>query len=157
MKKIFTLIVTAAICLTGTAKTADEVINELEKDNGAMVIRFNQKTLETQMGKTGDNDLKQILKDIDNGCVVVMEGADKAKTDAFNSKTAELDEAYEPIMTAFDGDDRVKVLGRTEGDTVKEVVVSVSDGDDCVMVYFAGSIPKDKIGQLINNKTINFI
>lgn len=156
MKKIFTLIVTAAICLTGTAKTADEVINELEKDNGAMVIRFNQKTLETQMGKTGDNDLKQILKDIDNGCVVVMEGADKAKTDAFNSKTAELDETYEPIMTAFDGDDRVKVLGRTEGDTVKDVVVAVADGKNCVLVYFAGSIPKDKIGQLINNKTINF-
>ena len=156
MKKIFTLIVTAAICLTGTAKTADEVINELEKDNGAMVIRFNQKTLETQMGKTGDNDLKQILKDIDNGCVVVMEGADKAKTDAFNSKTAELDETYEPIMTAFDGDDRVKVLGRTECDTVKDVVVAVADGKNCVLVYFAGSIPKDKIGQLINNKTINF-
>ena len=156
MKKIFTLIVTAAICLTGTAKTADEVINELEKDNGAMVIRFNQKTLETQMGKTGDNDLKQILKDIDNGCVVIIEGADKAKTDAFNSKTAELDETYEPIVTAFDGDDRVKVLGRTEGDTVKDVVVAVADGKNCVLVYFTGNIPKDKIGQLINNKTINF-
>ena len=86
----------------------------------------------------------------------IIEGADKAKTDAFNSKTAELDEAYEPIMTAFDGDDRVKVLGRTEGDTVKDVVVAVADGKNCVLVYFAGSIPKDKIGQLINNKTINF-
>ena len=72
-------------------------------------------------------------------------------------KTDELDgSVYEPLTTAFDGDHRVKVLGRAEGDSLKEIVVIVADGSDCVMVCFNGDIPKDKIGQLVNNKTINF-
>ena len=85
-----------------------------------------------------------------------MENADKAKSDVFNNTTAELDPAYEPIVTVFEDDDRVKVLGRAEGDVLKEVVVAVSDNEDCVMVCFTGSIPKDKIGQLVNDKTISF-
>ena len=118
---------------------------------------FNKEILASQLGKTGDKDLEPIFKNIDNGCVLVLQDADKAKVETFNSKTDELDgSVYEPLTTAFDGDSRVKVLGRAEGDSLKEIVVIVADGSDCVMVCFNGDIPKDKIGQLVNNKTINF-
>ena len=156
MEKILAFIVMAAFCLTGTAKTADEVIKEIEKSTGAQVIRFNKEMIAMQMGKTGNNELGEMLKDIDNGCVLIIENADKAKSDVFNNTTAELDPAYEPIVTVFEDDDRVKVLGRAEGDVLKEVVVAVSDNEDCVKVCFTGSIPKDKIGQLVNDKTISF-
>lgn len=156
MKKILAFIVMATFCLTGTAKTADEVIKEIEKATGAQVIRFNKEVLAMQMEKTDNTDLEGMLKDIDNGCVLIIENADKAKTDVFNNTVAGLDSAYEPVVTVFDGDDRVKVLGRSEGETIKEVIVAVADKEDCVMVYFNGNIPKDKIGQLINDKTIGF-
>lgn len=157
MKKFLTLLVAALFCLTGAAKTAEEVIGELKKATGAMVINFNKEILASQLGKTGDTDLEPIFKNIDNGCVLVLQDADKAKVETFNSKTDELDgSVYEPLTTAFDGDHRVKVLGRAEGDSLKEIVVIVADGSDCVMVCFNGDIPKDKIGQLVNNKTINF-
>lgn len=98
-----------------------------------------------------------MLKLIDNGSVLIIDNTDKAKTDIFNSKTEELDDTfYESIATVFDNDDRVKVLGHMEGETIKEIVVAVTDGEDCVMVHLTGSIPKDKIGQLINDKTISF-
>lgn len=159
MKKILAFIVMAAFCLTGTAKTADEVIKEIEKATGAQVIRFNQEMIAMQMGekKTGIKDVDEMLKLIDNGSVLIIDNTDKAKTDIFNSKTEELDDTfYESIATVFDNDDRVKVLGHMEGETIKEIVVAVTDGEDCVMVHLTGSIPKDKIGQLINDKTINF-
>ena len=146
----------AAFCLTGTAKTADEVIKEIEKATGAQVIRFNQEMIAMQMEKTDNKDLEGMLKDIDNGCVLIIEDAGKEKSEMFNNTTAELDTAYEPVVTAFDGDDRVKILGHAEGETIKEIVIVVDDGDDCVMVYLTGSIPKDKIGQLVNKNTINF-
>ena len=57
MKKILTLLVTAMFCLTGTAKTAEEVISELEKATGAMVINFNKEMIASQIGKMGDSDL----------------------------------------------------------------------------------------------------
>ena len=156
MKKILAFIVMAAFCLTGTAKTADEVIKEIEKATGAQVIRFNKELLAMQMGKTNNDSLEAILKCIDNGCVLIIEDAGKEKSEMFSNTTAELDTAYEPVITAFDGDDRVKILGRAEGETIKEIVIVVDDGDDCVMVYLTGSIPKDKIGQLVNKTTINF-
>lgn len=156
MKKILTLIMTVAFCLTGAAKTADEVINELEKNAKAQVIRFNKELLAMQMGKTNNDSLEAILKCIDNGCVLIIEDAGKEKSEMFNNTTAELDTAYEPVVTAFDGDDRVKILGHAEGETIKEIAIVVDDGDDCVMVYLTGSIPKDKIGQLVNKNTINF-
>ena len=157
MKKILTLLVTAMFCLTATAKTAEEVISELEKATGAMVINFNKEMIASQIGKMGDSDLEQMLKQIDNGRVLVIKDADKAKTELFNSKTDELNSAtYEPLTTVFDKDSRVKVLGRAEGDNLKEIVVTVTDGSDCVIVYLNGVIAKDKIGQLINDKTINF-
>lgn len=156
MKKIFAFIMAAAFCLTGAAKTADEVINEIEKATSAQVVRFNKEMIAMQMGKSDKDDIKELLNYVDNGCVLIIEDSDKAKSDTFNNTVAGLDSVYEPVVTVFDSDDRVKVLGRAEGDILKEVVVAVSDNEDCVMVYITGSIPKDKIGQLINNKTISF-
>lgn len=156
MRKIFTFIVTAAFCLTGAAKTADEVITDLEKATGAQVIHFNKEMITAQMGKAKDKDLG-MFENILNGCVLIIEDTDKVKTDRFNGLIGELDDAaYEPLVTVFDDDDRVKVLGRSEGETVKEIVIAVTDNEDCVMVYLKGDIPKDKISQIVNDKTMKF-
>lgn len=156
MKKIMTLIVTAMLCLTASAKTADEVISELQEATSAQVIRFDKTMLSQFLGKT-DNKKLEKLKYIDNGCVLIIEDADKAKVEKFNKIADELDDtAYEPLATVYDGDDRVKVLGHVEGETVKEVFITVADGEDCVMVHMNCSIPKSEIDSMINKDTFSF-
>ena len=156
MKKIMTLLVAAMFCLTGTAKTADEVISELEKATSAQVIRFDKTMLASYLGKADSKKMEK-LKNIDNGCVLIIEDADKAKVEKFNKITDELDDkSYEPLVTVFDGDDRVKVLGHVEGETVKEVFITVADGEDCVMVHLNCNIPKSEIDSMINKDTFSF-
>ena len=47
------------------------------------------------------------------------------------------------------------MYGHIDDETIKELFITVTDEDDCILVYMTCDIPSNKIGQLINEKTIN--
>ena len=154
MKKLFILIMTALTCHAGFAKTAEEVISGIKNATGAQEIRFDGQMIAQSMGNAGG--LADILKGVKDGCVLMLENAGKSANDVFSGSTEELDkDSFAPIATAFDESDNVKVYGRIEEETIKELFITVTDEDDCILVYMKCDIPGDKINQLINEKTIN--
>lgn len=154
MKKLFILIMTALTCHAGFAKTAEEVINGIKNATGAQEIRFDGQMIAQNMGYAGG--AAEILKGVKDGCVLMLEDAGKSANDVFNGSTDELDkDSYAPITTVFDDSDNVKVYGRIDDETIKELFITVTDEDDCILVYMTCDIPSNKIGQLINEKTIN--
>lgn len=155
MKKLLIFIAMAIFCQTGFAKSAEEVINEIKKETGAMVIPIDGNMIQEYIKKGDTDNIGEILKNIKSGKIVVLEDAEKKKVDVFSKKTAELDaNVYKPIATVFSGNDKVKVLGHTESDTVKEILIIVTEEGQCVMIHFEGNIPTEEIGRLINEKTI---
>lgn len=55
----------------------------------------------------------------------------------------------------FDDSDKVKILGRKDGDVIKELLIIVSDSEDCLIVLLNGNIKVEDLGKLVNDKTIN--
>ena len=156
MKKLFIFIIMAAICHVAQAKTAEEVINEIKTETGAMVLSFDKEMLKKQLGNEGDIP-NEVLESVDNGTVLILEEMTGKKKDVFESKVAGLTSAngYEQLVSVFDDSDKVKILGRKDGDVIKELLVIVSDSEDCVILQLNGNIKVEDLGKLVNDKTIN--
>ena len=154
MKKLFILIITALACNAAFTKTAEEVISDIKNTTGAQEIRFDGQMIAKSIGNAGE--MADILKGVKDGCVLMLEDAGKSANKAFNESIDELGkDSFAPIATVFDDSDNIKVYGHVDDETIKELFITVTDEDDCILVYMRCDIPSDKIGQLINEKTIN--
>lgn len=155
MKKLFIFIIMAAICHVAQAKTAEEVINEIKTETDAMVVTFDKEMLKKQLGNDGGIP-GAVLESVDNGTVLVLEGVTDKNKAVFDSKVAGLTSAdgYEPLVSVFDDSDKVKILGRKDGDVIKELLIIVSDSEDCLIVLLNGNIKVEDLGKLVNDKTI---
>ncbi len=156
MKKLFIFIVMAALCHAVQAKTAEETINEIKAETGAMVVTFDKEMLKKQLGNDGDIP-NEVLESVDNGTVLILEEMTDKKKDVFESKVDGLTSAdgYEQLVSVFDDSDKVKILGRKDGDVIKELLIIVSDNEDCLIVLLNGNIKVEDLGKLVNDKTIN--
>lgn len=85
MKKLFIFIVMAALCHAVQAKTAEETINEIKAETGAMVVTFDKEMLKKQLGNDGDIP-NEVLESVDNGTVLMLEEMTDKKKDVFESK-----------------------------------------------------------------------
>lgn len=104
---------TAALCLTGTAKTSNEVIRDIRANNKALTIRFN-KLMMALLPDLNDEAFGEAMGHISSGTIVTVEdGGEKARR-SFMESVSELDTCkYQPFVSVNDEDgETVQIFGR---------------------------------------------
>lgn len=60
---------------------------------------------------------------------------------------------YEPLVTSRDDGETVKIMMKTKGDVIREVVIICSDSNDCALVWLNCKVKKDEIQSLVDMQT----
>ena len=139
-------------CWFGTGSTSDiryEVTDQtgvdLEPDFGIKLGRLTTAMAKPFARKAAGESipLKGIAK-IEVGIYNVVDSRDPVE-----SGMADLEFAgWEPIVRIRDGDERIQILCRTEGERIRAMLVVVLDGDELVVVRLKGNLHKFLPGAL---------
>lgn len=143
--------------IAGLAKNTQDVINDIRQATNAQVLTLSKDLIQVQAKNLPEN-LKGILDDIDGGTLVVLSEASDEQIKTFNDKLGELDaNEYKTMATFNDDSDNIKVLGKSDGDDVTELVIIFSDDEDCALIDVTGKISKEKASQLLNKETLQML
>ena len=151
MKRIFALIMfAAAFCITGTAKTSNEVIRDIRTNNKALTIRFN-KLMMALLPDLKDEAFGEAMGHISSGTIVTVEdGGEKARR-SFLESVSELDTCkYQPFVSVNDEDgETVQIFGRMKKGYIREVLVVVASDDDCTLIRLKGKLTQEDIRKIV--------
>lgn len=157
MKKMFVLALAAMFCMAGFAKSTQDVINEIVQSTGAQVITLSKDLIAAHTAGMPEN-VKNILKDVNGGTLVILSEGSDDQIKTFNGKIEEIDtKEYETIASFVDGSDNIKVFGKHDDDNITELIIVFLDDEDCVMIDVTGNISKEDASKLLNKETLQMI
>lgn len=154
MKKLFVFALAAMFSIAGFAKNTQDVINDIRQSTNAQVLTLSKDLIQVQ-AKNLPEDLKGILDNIEEGTIVVLSEGSDEQINLFNDKLGELDaKEYKTMATFNDDSDNIKVLGKSDGDNVTELVIIMTDDETCALIDVTGKINKDNASKLLDKDTL---
>lgn len=154
MKKLFVFALAAMFSIAGFAKNTQDVINDIRQATNAQVLTLSKDLIQVQ-AKNLPEDLKGILNDIEEGTILVLSEGSDEQIKLFNDKLGELDaKMYKTMATFNDDSDNIKVLGKSDGDNVTELVIIMTDDETCALIDVTGKINKDNASKLLDKDTL---
>lgn len=80
-----------------------------------------------------------------------MRGRQRRKIDT--KSICELDpDTYQTLTSVTDDDETVQLIGKIRNDTVKELLIVVTDGGDATLIRLKGNFTKSDIQNIIDYK-----
>ncbi|WP_295432261.1 DUF4252 domain-containing protein [uncultured Prevotella sp.] len=154
MKKLFVFALAVVFSIAGFAKNTQDVINDIRQSTNAQVLTLSKDLIQIQT-KNLPEDLKGILNDIEEGTILVLSEGSDEQIKIFNDKLGELDANEYKTMASFNDDsDNIKVLGKSDGDNVTELVIIMTDDETCALIDVTGKINKDNASKLLDKDTL---
>ncbi len=152
MKKVLTFIISTALCLSVSAKTSNEVMRDIRHNNKTITIRFNKLTL-AMIPDLHDDLWRPALRHIHSGTIIVIECEDGNAGKSIQKSICELDpDTYQTLTSVTDDDETVQLIGKIRNDTVKELLIVVTDGGDATLIRLKGNFTKSDIQNIIDYK-----
>lgn len=157
MRKTMTAIMlAAALSLTATAKTSNEVIRDIRSNNKTVTIRFNRPTAMLLPGMR-DGIWTKAMRHVRSGTIVTTEDGGEAARQSFAECVARLDNAvYRPLARVNDEDgETMQLIGRMKNDCIRELLIVVTGCDDCTLIRLKGKLTRRDIQRMMTDKTDN--
>lgn len=152
MKKFLTFMIFTALCLFVSAKTSNEVMRDIRHNNKTMTIRFNKLML-AMMPDLHDDLWKPALRHIRSGTIIIIDDEDDDAGKSIQKSIDELDDdTYQALTSITYDDETVQLIGKIRNDTVKELLIVITDGGDGILIRLKGNLTKDDIQKIIDNK-----
>ena len=155
MKKIVVLVVMMTLMLQGAAaQTVESLINTFSTEKGVEKTHVGKAMM--RLGavflKNKEANLSHIAKGINSILVLDLDDCSKDVKQRFASAVDSLnDNAYTSVMETNDGDDRVRILGKPDGNDLRDVVIISIDNDDCALVRLEGKVKGKDVKKLIDD------
>lgn len=154
MKKFLAAVFALLVSNIGLAKNLETVIAEIEKDSLAVVMFMNHDMIMSKLG-SHDGNLTELLKDVEDVKVLMNDGEDIGKLNAFKNKISELDTSnMETIVKVADKEDKVNIYAKTENEQIKDIIILVDSDDTAVMVIMSGKINRDVLVRMLESGMI---
>ena len=134
-------------------KTISSAMNKYGHQDGVVSVSVPGWVLDLG-GRIGDlaPDERQILKSIDKVKVLTIEDPELNRNvnfyDEFYRKVISKD-GFEDLAMVIEDNDKIGILGRFKGDTVKELIILVG-GDENTIVYLKGNITPEMINEIVS-------
>lgn len=157
MRKTTTAIMlAAALSLTATAKTSNEVIRDIRSNNKTVTIRFNRLTAMLLPGMR-DGIWTKAMRHVRSGTIVTTEDGGEAARLSFAECVARLDTAvYRPLARVNDENgETMQLIGRMKNDCIRELLIVVTGCDDCTLIQLKGKLTRRDIQKMMTDKTDN--
>lgn len=102
--------------------------------------------------KNKSRDLSRITKGIKSVLVLDLSECSKDVRRRFAEAVDSLDDAaYTSVIETHDGDDHVRILGKPDGNNMRDLVIISIDNDDCTLVRLEGKIKSKDVKSLIDD------
>ncbi|SFF84691.1 DUF4252 domain-containing protein [Prevotella sp. KH2C16] len=158
MKKIILAMFAIATCLTAQAQQSDSIFNEFKTAKDAEYVLVDQNMLNASKEKglnVMDGKIQlggEIPKNISSIQVLSLGKCSKKVREAVFDRVNSLkDKGYEELVSVMEGDSKVLILSRAEGDNIVEMLIYGFDKEDndCALVQFRGSIKKKELEKMM--------
>lgn len=155
MKKILVLVVMMTLALQGAAAhTVESLINMFSIEKGAEKTHVGKTMI--RLGafflKDDDCNFSKIAKGIQSVFVLDLDRCSTGTKQRFVAAVDSLnDNAYARVMETNDGDDHVRILGKPDGENLRDVVIITFDRDDCQLVRLKGKVKGKDVRMLIDD------
>ena len=159
MKRIMTLLlILAAAMQMASAKSLGRLIEDYRYQKNAEYVHFTpllMKMARTAMGHDARSDEEcRLVRKIKSIRTLDLEecSADVKRRFSADVQKLEMDD-YEPLVTSRDDGETVKIMMKTKGDVIRELVIICSDSNDCALVWLNCKVKKDEIQSLVDMQT----
>lgn len=159
MKKLIcTALMLLAIQLSW-AVNAKQLFNEFKNAENADYVSIPSLLLKMGQMFMDDEDKDDtgadLAKKINSMKVLDLEKCSDSVKRRFMKRVNELNtDGYEELMRVNgDEDEKVKILIREEGTTIKEMLIVCSSPDDCALIQFTGNFKESDIEALVKQET----
>lgn len=159
MKKIIIFLILAVVAVqTLPAKSVKSLMNEFRHEKNAEYAHVSPLLMMLARIVATDKDMgdsdRMILKKIKSIRTLSLEDCTKEVKEKFVSETQKLDDEYEPLLMANTDDEQARIMMKTKGKTIRELIMLSIDGDDCTIAWFKGKLSNDDIQKIfgMNNK-----
>lgn len=153
MKKIIIFLAMAVLAVqTLPAKSVKSLMNEFRHEKNAEYTHVSPLLMMLARIVASDKDMdesnRMILKKIKSIHTLSLEDCTKEVKEKFISDTQKLDGEYEPLLMANTDDEQARIMMKTKGKTIRELIMLSIDGDDCTIAWFKGKLSNDDIQKI---------
>lgn len=159
MKRIMTLLLIMATAMQMvSAKSLGRLIEDYRYQKNAEYFHFTpllMKMARTAMGHDARSDEEcRLVRKIKSIRTLDLEecSADVKRRFSADVQKLEMDD-YEPLVTSRDDGETVKIMMKTKGDVIRELVIICSYCNDCALVWLNCKVKKDEIQSLVDMQT----
>lgn len=159
MKKIIIFLAIAVVAVQNvSAKSVKNLINEFRHERNAEYAHVSPLLMKLARIVVSDKDMtesdRMLLRKIKSIRTLSLEDCTKEMKEKFIDETKELDDEYEPLLTANTDDEQARIMMKAKGKTICELIILGIDGNDCTLVWFKGKLSNDDIQKILdmNNK-----
>ena len=149
MKKYMLILMLILICQAGKSQTMDDLFNEFTKTEQVKHVKIHY----DEIKELGIKQIKVTTPDMGIKAIEILhtEGCTPKTKKRFTKAIRELDDTrFETIVTFNEKDNRCKVLVRVEGETIRELVLLRTGGnDDDNLIRIKGKIKSSDIDKMI--------
>lgn len=152
MKKLlFVLALIIGVISSSYAKTLEEIFKSFESEENVQLITIDESMLSVMMAGAGEDAEK--LKNVESMVVLELTQSDQSVKDRFVEETSALKLDGHEMLTRVNQDSvTVKVLGKVDGDTVRDLVIIVT-GEAYVLMEMKGSISMSDVQDIVKSNS----
>lgn len=153
MKKIIIFLAIVVLAVQNlSAKSVKSLMNEFRHEKNAEYAHVSPLLMMLARIVASDKDMdesdRMILKKIKSIHTLSLEDCTKEVKEKFISETKKLDDEYEPLLRANTDDEQARIMMKTKGKTIRELIMLSIDGDDCTIAWFKGKLSNDDIQKI---------
>lgn len=140
MKKMMTMLALVFVCQLGFSQSVESLISDFKAAKDATVMSFPKAMMQAALAETKDSDEAAIIKKVEQLTIVVTNECSKEVNEGLSAKVKALnDNTYEIISKVDKDDEYCLVLGKKDGETIKEVIVFTGEDGALVLTQVQGN------------------
>ena len=140
MKKMMTMLALIFVCQLGFSQSVESLISDFKAAKGTTVMSFPKAMMQAALAETKDSEEAAIIKKVEQLTIVVTNECSKEVNEGLSAKVKALNDNTYEVISKEDKDGEFSiVLGKKDGENIKEVVVFAGEGGALVLTQVQGN------------------
>lgn len=154
MKKYVCTLLLLLACLVGHAQGINGIFNEFGQEKNADYVNISPFLMKLGKLFAGQDEDARMVKKVKSMRVLDLEDCTPRVKERFHKRVNKLNlDGYDELMRINDDGDKVRVLMKMKKETIRELLLVCTGGEDCTLVQINGKFTKDDIEGLVNQET----
>ena len=154
MKKLLFVFALMLVSTSAFSQTVDNIFNEFKDKPGAQVINLSKSLLSMFTSSNMDEKNKKLLENIDSMQILHIEDNKKTCKEFIKKAEKMNTDGYETMANVKEEDETTRILTRSNGDTINDVIILHIENDECTLLQISGKISPDDIDNIVKLQDI---